>query len=142
MTMKDLNNKSWWNKLWINKTMKAIKDIKKWKVWNIKLKNIEKLDKEIVLLSNVIDNYRDNKISKDDFNKAFNVSEKLVWSIITDNYMTKFWKAPWVEIWLNKLPTTEKTKYNLWFKKHDTDSKIESFSTVDEVLDRMKYLYG
>jgi len=140
--MKDINISRTGKSPWVSKTMQTLKDLKKWKVWDIKLKNIKKLDKELEFLWKNIEDFRDNNISKQDFDKAFKLSEKVATAIITDNYIQKYWSEPWVEIWLNRLPTEEKTKYNLWFRKDDVDSRIEKFSTVDEVLDRMKYLYG
>lgn len=140
--MKDLNISSNPKSLWISKTMQTLKNLKKWNIGEIKFRNIKKLDKEIKALWILIDDYKNNKISKEDYNKEFNITEKVIWSIIKDNYFQKYWKAPDMQISLNKLPTTWKSKFDLWFKRKNADSKIESFQTVDEVLDRMKYLYG
>lgn len=140
--MKNINISNNKKSPWISKTMQTLQNLKKRKVWDIKLSNIVKLDKEMKSIWNIIDDYKDNIISKDDFKTQFIISEQIVWKIIMDNYEDKYWNVPDVEIWVNKLPTTNTIKYNIGFKTSEVEQKIEGFNSINEVLDRINYLYA
>jgi len=137
-----LNNKEGSPKM--SKTMKTLQDLKKWKIWNISIEYIKKIDKEFDSIRTTAVQFQDNEISKADFDLQMDTSQEIVSDLLHSSYENKFSEKSSAVIWINRLPVSDEDKdnYQLAIWQEWEDALIEKFSTVDDVLDRMKDKYG
>ncbi len=141
--MKDLNRlhkpKSPWK---VSKTMEALQNLKKGKVWEIKFRNADKLDKEFTHVLKLAKDFQENNIDSERFKTEMNVSEKAISWIFHDNYVQKYGNKSEAELKISRLPTETESNYNLAIWRKWEDARFWDFQTVDDVLERMKDLVG
>jgi hypothetical protein len=125
---------------WESKTMKVLQNLKKWKVWDITLKDIKKFDSEYQKIKELSNDFKDNKISKTEFESNINVLEKFVTWYINNAFITKYWDKPKVNIHINRLNTKSESKYEFAIWNPWEDARFEEYQSIDKVIEKMKYL--